>query len=426
MASTPFPPLRVALMGYRAPTADEIRTLAAMLARVGYPVQVSTSQEAEARIVLIADGDATGDDGAYHVSPLAMGHLTARLAGAGEGVRRDAHQRAIYNEEMVVDEPNFDQIARGIGRFLLEAAGRTFDAPREFTACVTFDIDSAGMFRGANPWHFAKLIPRGNLGAYGRFVVAGLATTVRLSVDPHLRLRPLLRALVKRGVPATFFVQTHREHRLDNYDLRTSPAIKEAMREAIRDGHQVGLHSSYATRDRGVEFWRAQWERLRAELGDAVSPVHRAHYLRVPDDLTTYAPPMEGRPLIDSSLMYSEREGFRRGTCHPFRLGEEQVEMPPCLMDSTLRWHRGFAPEEARQTAARLMRQVQSVGGVFTMVWHPHNMDEIIWEGWNEVFFGLIGEAKRLGARFQTLADAAMSLQSEADRLERELAGMTR
>lgn len=345
----------------------------------------------------------------------------ALLHGAEEAWTsvRDAHGRfppeeSLLVREDVIDVPVADRLGRALGFILWRLSGRREPPPAPpWFLCATLDIDSAGMYRGRALARNMREIWRTAPGRTPRALVQAAMVTTRLEQDPHLGLRELAEALEGMAIPATFFCQTHRRHRLDSYRLARSPGLVTRLRRILaNEFHHVGLHGSYATRDLGGGFLRAQWSMLRGLLGPGITPVHRAHYLREPAGA-----PIRGRS-VDSTLGHGAREGFRRGTAFPFRLREAAghegtpaiLEAPPTLMDSTLRHFRGMTPEDAFDTGRELMLRVRETGGLFVPVWHPHNMEELLWPGWGDVLFDLLREAQRLGARPLPLALAAEAL----------------
>lgn len=318
-----------------------------------------------------------------------------------------------------IDRPFLDEIAQKFGRLLYQRAGRKLPQRKcVATFCATLDIDSAGMFRGRaaarNLLAIARETPR-------RILTAGslaARSAIGAGRDPHLRIRSLTESMEGMGVPATVFVQTHRRHQLDSYDLSSSPRLtKEIAGIASNPFHTIGLHSSYATRDAQPRFFMEQWQRLRRATKGKAAPVHRAHYLRVPPRLDYWSP--WRMDIVDSSLGFGAHEGFRRGTSFPFRPAEGIIEQPPVVMDTTLRLFRGLSAEQAFERNLELLDRVSQVGGVFVPIVHLNCMDEFLWPGWSEAFLDLLGEARRRGVRFQSLASAARKLQARADLLER-------
>lgn len=347
----------------------------------------------------------------------------ATLAGRSEAeAERDLHDRpdpaaSPAAKAGLLATPFLDRLCRMLGRELWRAAGRRAAIPAaEWFCCLTLDIDSDGLFRGRAALRAIRESLRENPRRTGSLVRAAIRTNLFLQKDPHLTVRYLAEALDGMAMPATFFVQTHRAHRLDNYALGRSGELLHQLRDVMENGvHEVGLHSSYSTRERGPRFWAAQWRRLRQQLGRTVTPVHRGHYLRTEPE-GRFAPP----EMVDSTLGYGSQEGFRRGTAWPFMAGGA-IEQPPCVMDTTLRFHRALGPEAAFERMMAMMEAVRTTGGAFVPVFHPNNMDPWFWPDWSDVFFDLASAARRSGGVMQSLARTARSLYERHRKLEGDL-----
>ncbi len=452
--------LRLAVACGKSLRQREARALAELLARLGYPVRLVAPREAEV-VLAWGEADVPGEkpfvrlprrnyqprkDGFRRdlenllkkdkLPPVRNSTLKADLPGLFQAVLagweekrgpRDSHGRPTPESTAAgrlgcLDRPFLDEWARALGGKLARQAGR--GQPPESPAWVfatTFDIDSAGMFRGRAALRNLRTIARQKPDRLLEALGLAFRSWIGAARDPHLRIREIAEMLEGLQVPATFFCQTHRRHRLDSYDLSRCRALGKNLRAILRNRyHEVGLHSSYATSDARPRFFHLQWRRLRREAGRGISPVHRAHYLRSGPRLA-YWSPFNRESFVDSSLGFGAHEGFRRGTCLPFRASDEIIEAPPTVMDTTLRYFRGMGPEEAYQRGVELMDRVSAVGGLFVPVLHPNNMEPILWPGWQDVLLDWITEAKRRGARFQSLASCALALQERADQIEREL-----
>lgn len=448
-------PLRLAVTGHAIPHA----TLAAILLRTGIPLNIVSPAGAE---VILCSGDAfpEGDTPALrlatgrdwhaetkraftavrsgrlrldgrlnrHVVDLDLATvLEAALEGREESeLPWDPHGRpdpamATAVRAKAIELPSVDRLCRMLGEELWRLAGRSGPPPApRFFFCMTLDIDSDGMFAGRAAARAVRDMAKLNPGRVGSLVRAAIRTKIYLQKDPHVVIRQLAEALDGLEVPATIFVQTHRVHKLDNYTLgRDRELLTQLMDVTENCGHEIGLHSSYSTRDMENGLWAEQWRRLRRLLGRKVTAVHRGHYLRTEPNPRFVLPEAAGQ-LVDSTLGYGGVAGFRRGTAWPFLAGGA-VELPPCVMDSTLRHHMGLGPEEAYDAAVRLLDNVRQTGGAFVPIFHPHNMEDYFWPGWRDVFFDLIAAAKQRGATMQSLAHTARSLYNEAMALEREL-----
>lgn len=271
---------------------------------------------------------------------------------------------------------------------------------KRWAFCPTFDIDSDGMFRGPRAYHMGFQALRAGLVTSAKFAVEGVLSTARLKPDPHVDIMQLCQQIEGTGARATFFVQTHRAHRLDNYILSPHSPLVRPLRRAIAERHEVGLHSSYGTMANAVSY-DAQWSRLRRILRGA-RPVHRAHYLRA-----GLADSWRDQRVIDSSIAFGAVTGWRLGTSVPHPTAGRAWEVPPAAMDVTFRYREGLHADGATERALTLMHRARASGGVFTYVAHPQNLEDMLWPGWRAGLFDLFAEARRKGAYIAPLGRVA-------------------
>jgi hypothetical protein len=87
---------------------------------------------------------------------------------------------------------------------------------------------------------------------------------------------------------------------------------------------------------------------------------------------------------------YADHEGFRCGTCYPFRPFDIEQnremkikEVPLIVMDQTLRRYRKLSPDQAEERIMQLATRCKRVGGTFTLLWHNSSLvgEWQTWEG---------------------------------------------
>jgi hypothetical protein len=108
----------------------------------------------------------------------------------------------------------------------------------------------------------------------------------------------------------------------------------------------------------------------------------RQHLLRRDVRATPRAQEAAGL-TVDSSLGFNRDVGFRAGTSLPFRLFDVErdrpldvLELPLVLQDGPLLETDSLAldPPLARRVTAQLLDTVAEVGGVATVLYHPHSL----------------------------------------------------
>lgn len=99
----------------------------------------------------------------------------------------------------------------------------------------------------------------------------------------------------------------------------------------------------------------------------------------------------------DSTMGYSEMEGFRCGICHDFPVFDVQQrkmlrlrEKPLIAMDVTLAQYRKLKPETALQSLTSLRQETMRHQGEFVFLWHNSSWNTYFWEPWKTVFHQII------------------------------------
>jgi hypothetical protein len=175
--------------------------------------------------------------------------------------------------------------------------------------------------------------------------------------------------------------------------------VRKAIERLRTDGFEIGFHPGYRTVDDPARFGQEK-ARLDRVLGVGRYG-GRHHFLRfrIPDSWRQW----ERAGLIyDSTLTFAGHEGFRCGTCHPYRpfdleedreLGVEEV--PLIVMDGTLRQYRHLSPGEAVDRVLALADSCRHVEGVFTLLWHNSSLRGE-WEGWEPAYERMVAGLARL------------------------------
>jgi len=181
------------------------------------------------------------------------------------------------------------------------------------------------------------------------------------------------------GLQAAFYFMAARKGQYDQGYDPARPLVRQTLQELHNRGHEIGFHPSYrAAEDLGL--WREELARLRASAGDIPICGGRQHYLRFQTP-QTWRLWEEAGLEYDSTLSYADHEGFRCGTCHPFRPYDVErdrvmdvTEIPLIVMDGTLKQYRNLTPGEAEQRILTLAERCKQVGGTFTMLWHNSSL----------------------------------------------------
>lgn len=237
----------------------------------------------------------------------------------------------------------------------------------------------------------------------GRFRAASerLAAAARFSMGPSdfWTFNQMIASLERRGLRSRlhFYAGPRGLRRgwpgylMDpGYDC-ADPRIVDLLHNLIQSGFEVGLHPSYGSWA-STNMIARQRERLTHALGQPVTAC-RQHWLRFSWEKTWIAQAGAGI-LLDSTLGFNDRPGFRNGAALrfrpslPLRSGLPITAEPMILMDSHLYDYDLDACRDLGGSIERWIGEVKAVGGVATVLWHPHTLDRSY--GWGKGFEVLV------------------------------------
>jgi len=220
-------------------------------------------------------------------------------------------------------------------------------------------------------------------------------------------------------VPASYFFHVRPVARVSPYDclydledpVRFRGArrlVREVVRELSDEGFDIGLHGSYHSAFSG-EVLAAERTALERATARPVTST-RQHYLHWDARFTPRAQEAAGLQT-DSTLGFNRNVGFRAGTSLPFYLFDlatrtrtEVLEVPLIIQEGPLLAANGLEldRQQAIEVVRMLLDRVAEVGGVATLLFHPHsllNPDHLALYRWTIEY----GRSK--GAWFTTLRD---------------------
>lgn len=187
-----------------------------------------------------------------------------------------------------------------------------------------------------------------------------------------------------------YFIPTKGENNAD-YKI-VSRKIQREIRKIYGKGHEIGFHAGFYTID-NLELYHQEIQTLQSSLGKAYQiSGSRQHYLRnaIPD--TFIALEKEGI-CYDTTLAFADMEGFRCGTCHPFRhyniYKRREIdiwEIPLIFMDVTLKYYRKYSTTILKDKFKYYYNCIKKHGGVLTILWHNNRFAEKEWESYNKVY----------------------------------------
>ncbi len=226
--------------------------------------------------------------------------------------------------------------------------------------------------------------------------------------DPYTTgIHRMLDVEERLSVTATYFLKAGAHGPRDvAYSLR-SRRTQRIIQRIREQGSEIGLHPSYFTCTH-EDYLYQEKKLLEKATGHHVQS-SRQHYLRWYPQITPVLLSTHGLQF-DSTLGFPDHEGFRNGTCLPFRIFDPVTqgvlplwEVPLALMDSTLFHYRGNSVDEGIKQTLRWFPLIKRFRGLYVALWHEIIYDTQDTEGWQRHFERILEEALAQKARVASL-----------------------
>jgi hypothetical protein len=368
-----------------------------------------TASDAEAESAPVAPRlahrawDVAAGEGAVRV-PRSVLREVGELAGAvAEQRSRDAdrHGRVPSSVNALVAQggersPLVNDTARRLREAAVAAAGRRpmwLVAPwpngRRWAAALTHDIDAVSWWPLFTLLRVAELARKSRWGLARRSLAA--ATSASLTDPVTAAVAHILAVERRHGVRATWFALcgTPTLGTMARGDLTYRPESGRArriLRRLVAEGHEVGLHGSFATWLEPAAMGN-QRRRLEGLCGAPVSGV-RQHYLRMRPGQTQRVMSEAGF-RYDATFGFPDRNGFRLGTADVVPAWDDAraavadlSEVPLTWMDRAMSKYSGVeSPAAWVDDALELARSCRDVEGLWVGLWHPNLTDALGYPG---------------------------------------------
>ena len=294
---------------------------------------------------------------------------------------RFAYSDSLVNKYVLVDIPIVDEYALLLREYVCDNFPSVSILPRKPQFVPTHDIDF--LFRFPSFGKAVKtiagdLLKRKSLRLTLRSLRDYVASWGNMERDPYVfGMMNLLKVSVENNMDSQFYFKALSRGNDCSYNI-FSGRTKKCIEAVVSAGKSVGLHGgldSYSS----LEAFAKEKDNLQTvtncEIGSS-----RQHFLRFD---------VRKSPLVwqkcsikhDSTLGFPEHEGFRCGTCHPYRLYDidndcvtDVIEHPLIAMDTTLFQYRELTEKEAFESICKLYDRCVSVEGDFVLLWHNTTM----------------------------------------------------
>ena len=325
-------------------------------------------------------------------------------------IEKDVHGRALSEESIAVkaefwERPIVDEYIE-----LLWCCMQTLDRSLvrrklKFNVQPSHDLDRPYCFK--NTKHLLKVaasraLKQDRLASALRWVVAGIPVLAGIKKDPFVEGMEWLIGVSNRfNLKSQIFVMgADKGLNDDGYSL-SHLSLSKRILSYRNNGHEVGIHPGYSTYKDEARFGR-ELAVVEAVMDDCIALV-RQHYLRM-DIPKTWRIWAKNRLVVDSSIGFVDRCGFRAGTSHDYELFDIEkrqklgvVEQPLIVMDGALKadFNEALTPAQALAKSIMLATRCKRYGGVFTILWHNSSFGDD-WQGWDTAYESIIKGAVEL------------------------------
>ena len=261
----------------------------------------------------------------------------------------------------------------------------------QFGAALSHDVD---LTRGVS---FKRRLINNTYSLFkkasGAAEVASQLKTDMDEQDAQVWSFPKLSALYQKyNIHATFFFLARMIEGINiRYNIR-SGKFKQLLSTLVKEGHEVGLHSSLNAFNRPSRY-NQEKQKLTATVKQDVIGL-RQHYLRGKFPRLWRIAAKAGF-VYDSSLGYNYQAGYRAGTTHPFFAFDYDHDECYDLIEFSLVFFEHNLPAKSGQMEfiSELMSQAGKYNGLFVALLHPSNyLSEPNFEVWNELVARLAKE----------------------------------
>ena len=306
----------------------------------------------------------------------------------------DEHQRFISSnsslvklnleQNPIVDQWCFSLLSQLNAKFNVELT-----SPRKFHQYSTFDIDNAYAFKGKS---FTR-----SFGSFFKDLISFRFYKVKQRLkflagrikDPYDNYDYILEFLKTNQLKSIFFFLLGDYAKMDKNINYNHPYLINLIR-SISKNHLTGIHPSYRSFN-NLETLKMEISRLNKIISK--TSISRFHYLKftLPK---SYQNLLKAGIKQDYSMGFSDRVGFRAGTCTPFYFYDLENEsatdlkiFPFAYMDGVLNDKLKFTPEYSSKLISKIKYEVRKVNGAFNAVWHNESLsNQDRWKGWRSVF----------------------------------------
>lgn len=305
--------------------------------------------------------------------------------------KTDEHQRFIGTGSVafkhgLLSRPLVNEYVEMFWNLLVKCGYKGQRKQRKFELTLTHDIDAIALvsFRSL----LGDIVKRRNIS------LACKNVKFLFAKDPFDTYDFLMDISEQLGLKSHFyFMATDSGMPYDTSWYVKHPKFFSVVESIKRRGHIIGFHPGYYTFN-NPERWQYEKNILEKSIQQRVTE-GRQHFLRmeIPLTMTIWE---DNNMLIDSSLGYSEHEGFRCGTGDCFTVFDfverkklKLKERPLVIMDGTLKQSQNYSNEKAAQIIHSYIAVGKKYKTGITLLFHNSSFFGQ-WSGYKAVYSELL------------------------------------
>lgn len=244
-----------------------------------------------------------------------------------------------------------------------------------YTPTLTIDVDELYKWKAAKDfpiwaWNHLK---KGKPSRIFHDLFSLSKTLLNRKKDPYNNLEEMISLALAKNIDVILFLKLPAK-KVDKYDrsIYRPKNLVDALESKFSGKITYGLHPQYKHYTQAEEL-KKEKEQLETDLGFEVKHI-RQHFLRfkTPD---TWQAQLKAGFKLDSTLGFSEKGGFKCGTCHPFPIYDaerkkaaELWEQPLLLMETP--YLNRNAGKQLLSDLEHLTSEVKKHRGNNTILWH--------------------------------------------------------
>lgn len=321
--------------------------------------------------------------------------------------KRDSHNRFTVDDSLAfknrfLDRPIVNEYVEMLWNILLFLGCELKRKDRKFEFILTHDVDWIKYFKTLN--FFLRLaardlIKRRSLKLSLNKLVLYYDIKQNRKKDPVDTFDWLMDRSEAMGIKSHFYFMGG-DLINDEYNYRIDePKSRKIITKIKQRKHIIGFHPGYSTCDNRV-LWKKEKDLLE-QVAECEIKEGRQHFLRfnVPETWQIWE---DNGMMLDSTLCYPEKEGFRCGTCYEFstfniltRKPLRLKESPLIIMDTSFIAYQDVEPGDVLKKTRILINRIKRYNGNFVLLWHNSTFNPDNPKEYQDIYENILEEVKK-------------------------------